>query len=184
MVMDTLTLPDSNQLYVVVGGHLAANRLLDLAARLSLRGPLLLLDCGNRANPIPLVRELRRLTQDPVKALSNIQTARAFTCYQVTALLEDAASRPIQYPILIFDLLATFYDESVSYHEGIRLLEQCISYITCIHRQSPIVISARPPRSEFPERSSFLEMVYKLADVVWVEETPQMIEPKQLSFLS
>ena len=96
--MDTLTLPDSNELYVVVGGHLAAGRLLDLAARLSLRGPLLLLDCGNRANPIPLVRELRRLTQDPVKPLSNIQTARAFTCYQVTALLEDAASRPIQYP--------------------------------------------------------------------------------------
>ena len=31
------------------------------------RGPLLMLDCGNRANPLPLVRELRRLTHDPVR---------------------------------------------------------------------------------------------------------------------
>jgi len=181
--MDTLALPDSNQLYVVVGGRAAASRLLELAAHLALRGPLLLLDCGNRANPIPLVRELRRLTQDPVKALNKIQTARAFTCYQVTALLEDAASQPIQYPVLVFDLLTTFYDESVTYPEGMRLLEECIKHITCIHRHSPMVISARPPPAEFPKRKPFLERVCKLSDIVWVEETTQVIVPEQLSFL-
>ena len=182
--MDTLTLPDSNQLYVVIGGRTAASRLLDLAACLAIKGPLLLLDCGNRANPFPLVRELRRLTYDPVKALENIQTARAFTCYQVVALLEDAANRPIQFPVLIFDLLATFYDESVSYNEGIMLLERSLRCIAYIHRLAPLIVSARPPVAEFPERSSFLEMVCKLSDVVWVEEMPQVFEPKQLSFFS
>ena len=33
--MDTLALPDSNQLYVVVGGRAAASRLLELAAHLA-----------------------------------------------------------------------------------------------------------------------------------------------------
>ena len=128
--------------------------------------------------------DLRRLTQDPVRVLNNIQAARAFTCYQVMALLEETANRPIQYPVLIFDLLATFYDESVSYHEGYRLLEQSVRCISFIHRLSTMVISVRPPMADFPERSSFLERVCNLSDVLWVEETPQVIQPKQLSFLS
>ena len=91
--MQILTLPTTNQFYVIVGGQSAAERLLGLAAQLALRGPLLLLDCGNRANPLPLARELRRLTPDPVAALRGIQSARAFTCYQVVTLLEETASR-------------------------------------------------------------------------------------------
>lgn len=180
--MNTLALPDSNQLYVVVGGRGASDRLLDMAARLALRGPLLLLDCGNHANPLPLVRELRRLTPDPVQSLRGIQVARAFTCYQVTALLEEAASRPIQHPALVFDLLATFYDESVSYSEGRRLLEQSLRCITYMRQSSPVVVSARPPAEEFPERKSYLERVCGLADVLWIEEPPQAAAPTQLSF--
>ncbi|MCE1254063.1 MAG: hypothetical protein LWX83_11010 [Anaerolineae bacterium] len=182
--MDILALPDSNQLYVVVGGHAAAGRLLNLAARLAVRSPLLILDCGNRANPIPLARELRRLTHDPVRALSNIHTARAFTCYQVIALLENAIHRPQKYPVLIFDLLATFYDESVPYSEGRRLLEECIQLIGYIRLTSPLVVSAKPPPADFPERKSFLERICGFADQFWVEEMPPDALSRQLSFFN
>ncbi|HEX9018199.1 MAG TPA: hypothetical protein VF806_03380 [Anaerolineaceae bacterium] len=182
--MDAITLPDAHQIYIVIGGRNAASRLLDLAARLALRGPLLLLDCGNRANPQPLVRELRRLTPDPLPALNRIQAARAFTCYQAAALLEEAASRPVQYPVIIFDLLATFYDESVSYGEGRHLLEQCLRCMTRIRGSAPLLVSARPPLADFPERKTFLEMLCRISDQYWVEETPPAQPPQQLSLLS
>ena len=182
--MDTITLPDANQLYVIIGGQTAAGRLLDLAAYLALRGKLLILDCGNRANPLPLVRELRRLTCDPVQALGNIRMARAFTCYQVVALLEQAGSSPIQQPVLIFDMLASFYDESVPYAEGRRLLEQSLRCMTRLHRSAPLLVSARPPLADFPERRAFLEMLCHISDRYWIEETPQAPLPQQLSFFS
>ncbi|HMD87594.1 MAG TPA: hypothetical protein VKF38_00395 [Anaerolineaceae bacterium] len=182
--MDKLIIPNSNKLYFVVGNHAAADRLLDLAARLALQGRLLILDCGNRANPLPLVRELRRLTNDPVQALGNIRLARAFTCYQVTALLEGQANQPIQQPVLIFDLLATFYDESLTYAEGRRLLDQSLGFMTHICRFAPVLASSKPPPAEFPERKSFLELVCNQSDVLWVEEAPVLNQSQQLSFLS
>jgi hypothetical protein len=182
--MNKLIISNSNKLYFVIGGRAATESLLDLAARLAIRGPMLLLDCGNRANPLPLVRELRRLTNDPVKALGNIRVARAFTCYQVTALLEGQANQPIQQPVLIFDLLATFYDESLTYTEGRRLLERSLYCMTHICRFAPLLASSRPPPAEFPERKPFLEMVCNQSDVLWMEGAPTVSQPQQLSFLS
>lgn len=181
--MDELTLPDSNQLYTVIGGRTAANRLLDLAARLALRGPLLILDCGNRANPLPLAKELRRLTDDPVGALGNITAARAFTCYQVAILLEQLEQRaPVQQPVIIFDLLASFYDESVDYTEGLRLLKHTINCLTHVRSTAPLLVSARPPLADFPERKAFLEMLLRISDRYWIEETPTPPQVSQPSF--
>lgn len=182
--MDAITLPSTNQLFVVIGGRTTSGRLLDLAARLAMRGPLLLLDCGNRANPLPLVRELRRLTHDPVAALGNhgAKGARAFNCCQVAALIDKTARRPIQHPVLIFDLLASFYDESITQREGRRLLEQSLSRITHISHFAPVVVSAGPPPLDFPERKAFLDMLCQVSDQVWNEENPPAQLPQQLSF--
>lgn len=182
--MDAIILPIPTQLYVVIGGQPAADQLLNLAARLALRGPLLLLDCGNRANPLPLVRELRRLTPDPVGALRNIQSARAFTCYQAAALLDQTSRLPQPRPVLIFDLLATFYDENITYTESRRLLEQALHCIGQIRHSAAVVVSVRPPAAAFPERKGFLEMVCSLSDRYWVEETPSASQPLQLSLFS
>ena len=181
--MDVITHPDTNQLYLVLGGQSAAVRLTSLAAHLALRGPLLLLDCGNRANPLPLARELRRLTADPVPALRRISTARAFTCYQVAALFEQVSGCPAPQPVLVFDLLASFYDESVTYAEARRLLEQCLRGLAEMRRCAPVLVSARPPLADFPERAVFVELLRAIADRCWIEELPQPPRERQLSLL-
>jgi len=170
--MDAIRLPTSNQLYVIVGGSGALQRMLTLAARLALRGGVWVLDCGNRANPLPVVRELRRLTIDPVRALANIQTARAFTCYQVLALLEQTCARQVREPVVIFDLLASFYDESVRYDEGQRLLAAALGHVRGLLAGAPVMVSVRPPPSDFPERAAFVQRVCAEADQCWVEEAP------------
>ena len=177
--MDALILPNANKFYVVVGRHAAAERLIELAAQLALRGPLLVLDCGNRANPQTLAHSLRRYTNDPVGALQRVESARAFTCYQVVTLLEQTALRPLHKPVLIFDLLTTFYDESVSYREGRRLLEYAIGQIQAIHRHVPVVASAAPPPNEFPQRQTFLNHLCSQAEEVWQEQAAPSPEPLQ-----
>ena len=182
--MDAIILPNSHEFYVVVGRHAAAERLIKLAAHLALCAPLLVLDCGNRANPQSLARELRRYTNDPVGGLRNVESARAFTCYQVVALLEQTASRPLQKPVLIFDLLATFYDESVSYREGRRLLEYTIKQIQAIHQNAPVVASAALPPNEFPQRQTFLNHLCSQAGEVWQEQVALAQESQQLPLFS
>lgn len=182
--MNAITLPNPSQIYLVIGGHSAAQQLLQMAAHLALRGPLLLLDCGNRANPLPLVRELRRQTPDPVHALQNIHSARAFTCNQVLALLAQTAGAPVQQPVLVFDLLATFYDESISFGEGRRLLAQSLGCLRQIRQTAPLLISARPPLAAFPQRKIFLELLLEMSDRTWLEETPQPPQINQLSFFA
>lgn len=170
--MDAITLPQTRQLFVVVGGKDANSRIIDLAARLSLMGPLLILDGGNRSNPYPLVKALRRLTNDPVQALNRIQIARAFTCHQVIALLEQTLEeRRESRPVLVLDLLSTFYDESVSFRESQRLLERGLHSIQALNQAAPVVVSARPPLADFPQRRVFLLRLCALASQVW-EEAP------------
>lgn len=183
--MNTIMLPHSKRLYVVIGRRAVAGRLLDLAALLALRGPLQILDCGNRANPHPLARELRRLTDDPVRAFQNIQTSRAFTCYQVVVLLDQTAERLQENrPVLVFDLLATFYDESVSFLEGRRLLEHALQRIVEISRGAPVVVSASPPPAEFPQRKVYLDRLCRLADEIWDEPAPGDEKPQQMSLFA
>ena len=180
-----ITLPDANQLYTIIGGRSAAARLLDMAARLALQGPLLLLDCGNRANPLPIVRELRRLSDDPIGALGNITAARAFTCYQVDILLEQFEQRaPLQQPVIIFDLLACFYDESVNFREGLRLLRHSLDCLARVRSNAPLLVSARPPLAALQERQVFLEMLLALSDRYWIEEAPPPPIQRQLTFFS
>lgn len=116
-----------------------------------------------------------------MRALGNIQVARAFTCYQTTALLEQVSDLPAPQPVLIFDLLSTFYDESVSFAEGRRLLEQCLRCLARLHHQAPLLVASRPPPEAFPERQSFVNMLCRAADRHWVEVPPPDVSPLQLT---
>jgi hypothetical protein len=180
--MELITRYISHQLYVAIGARTASSRMLEMAAHLSLRGRILILDCGNRANPYPLARKLRGLTKDPVQALENIDNARAFTCYQVVALLEETAhSGPPFPPVLVFDLLSTFYDESVSFNESQRLLNQSLLFIDRISRSVPVAVSARPPAADFPQRRVFLHQLCQFAGEIWEEPLLETAAPQQLS---
>jgi hypothetical protein len=179
--MDEIALPTTNQLYTIIGGHEASIRLLELSARITGCGKLLILDCGNRANPLPIVRELRRLTDDPIAAIGNIRTARAFTCYQVLALLQQLEQRttPVQNPVILFDLLASFYDESVNFREGLRLLDLTLKSLARVRSIAPLLVSARPPFADFPERKTFVDMLLGISDQYWIEEPAAQPQEQQ-----
>ena len=112
---------------VLTAPHAASALMLELSARLSAAGDLRVLDGGNRFNVYPVARAVRRYTSDLTGALARIRLARAFTCYQMAALLAETPADGL--PTLVIDLLATFYDDNAKLTESQRLLADCIPHL-------------------------------------------------------
>lgn len=148
--------------------------LLTLAARMAERGPLRVLDGGNQFNAYPVARAARGRRD----VLTRIQVSRAFTCYQMLALLESTPSPPC--PFLLLDLLDTFYDENVPLIARQRLLEGCLHHLARLSQQASGLVSISTPRISNPANSSLLEAVQNAAHEVWYSDlsTP---EPQPLS---
>ena len=63
-----------------------------ITAQLALRGEVTVLDGGNRFQAYPVAHLIRRQTPDVRAAAERLFIRRAFTCYQMLALLENTPS--------------------------------------------------------------------------------------------
>ena len=140
-----------------------------LITHLAMTTPLKILDGGNSINVHQLSRQIRRRTEQVFQILDRVHLARAFTCYQMLAMLCEAPSGP--FPIVALELLATFCDESVSLMERTRLLKQSLLEIERLSQSAPVLITA----SDTPllESENWLTLLEKNADQVWrLEKQP------------
>jgi hypothetical protein len=174
-----LGLPPPNELMVVFGLHAGEKQMLDLAAMLALRGQLYILDCGNRSDMYQVARELRLHTLDPVMKLKNINLSRAFTCYQVNVLVKQVKPTP-DVPVLIFDLLSTFLDESIRVHESVMLFTETIDCIQEINHVASVVVSAKPLSPISSPRLMLLAELKLRATHIWEEAAMQLPEDANL----
>jgi len=136
--------------------------LLSNLHRLAERGPLTVLDGGNRFNAYLVARGARGRSE----LLERITVSRAFTCYQMLSLLETTLSLPA--PILVLDLLNTFYDESVRVHERHRLLESCITHLDRLSRPAGGAVTVHPPVVPSPAAIEFVQMLQSHAADTWL----------------
>lgn len=163
------------QLHLLVApGEIRRAMAAALTARLALKGALRVLDGGNSFAAHQIARHIRRSTAHLHETLRRIQVARAFTCYQVLALLESAAPAPI--PTLVLDLLSTFYDENVQLEERRSLLQTSLQSLRRLSQQTTVLVSAAPdaPGGE----TGLLRLLESAADQVWRFELPS--SPAQL----
>jgi len=159
----------SARLLVLAGPFAASQTMLEFAAHLALRGAVKVLDGGNRFNAYTVARVLRSLdAKDLMQALARIEVARAFTCYQMTAMLESAIPQKI--PTLVIDLLDTFYDESAALDERIRLARRSAAQLQRLSRQAPVVVSLRPPPPSQNDPTGLQEIIREAADRFYFQE--------------
>lgn len=192
----------TGRLYLLIAPPPALDRLMDLlAVRLALaaeqhsltpaRQPYLrILDGGNRFDLHAIARGLNAsasqssagnpkfISGQPPAILQRIQVARAFTCYQMEALLAaacstGAASRPA--PVLALRLLATFADGPLNDGaappgERLRLLARCIQHLKCLANDAPVLVSAAPSPAATIQ-AALLRRLESAADQVWRFET-------------
>jgi hypothetical protein len=169
-------LPDlvPGQLWVVSLPRSSRNLVLRLAARLALEAPLRVLDSGNCFNVYSVAQMLRGYSAQVNPALERISVARAFTCYQVTTLLENI---PVDNrPTLVLDLLATFYDESVPLIERQRLLYKNAGELRRLSQQGRVMVSLHLPPPEALHAAELQEILEEAADQFWRFE-PQAPTP-------
>jgi hypothetical protein len=173
--MNILSTLHTNSLTVVCAPHAAREQVSALVAELALHGSLTVLDGGNRFQPYRVAKLLREQTTQADSASKRLFIRRAFTCYQMLALLEDTPA--LRQPYILLDLLASFYDDHINEHEARRLLEACLNQVERLHQAAPIVVTLSPPVVE--ERAFLIEQVCARAERVLVPETPapQIYQP-------
>jgi hypothetical protein len=152
-------------------------------ARQAMKGPLHVLDGGGRFNPYTLARPLRRLTPQAAEVMRRVYIQRAFTCYQMAALLEEVCARDATppnnggacvAPLVVLDLLHTFQDEDVAAHERRRLLAGGLGGLKRLCQAAPVVVTAS---SHIADSSSniwleILEAGLENPLTWWFEEEP------------
>jgi len=143
--------------------------MLELIAKLSLLQRVTVLDCGNRSNMYSVAKLIRPYTSDPVRVMRNIRLSRAFTCYQVVAMLQAVAANPPQEPLVVLDLLATFLDEDVELKDAQRLMDHSLGFLTQLSASAPVVIQCTTHPSYCPAACHLLELIKNNVDVCWEE---------------
>ena len=150
-----LILPRSMRTEILVG-----------LGRMAERGPLLVLDGGNRFNAYIVSRAVRGRRE----VLERIQISRAFTCYQMVSLLEGLPETNVS--VVCLDFLATFFDESLPSRERQRLLYSCLPHFARLGKSASLIVNVFPPKMLLPETAAFLEILQKNAGNVWAAELP------------
>lgn len=175
-LLDELVQP---RLALLWGTQAPTYTLLAAATTMAVRGfPVRLFDGGNTFDGYFVARLARRLTSEPQAVLERLRLSRAFTCFQLAELIENAPPSPD--PLFVLDLLATLYDESVPLREVERLLFATLTHLKRLALAGPVIVGARPPQgSTRPGRQVLLEVVETAADAVWRLRLPSPDSPLQ-----
>ena len=126
--------------------------LMEPLALLALKGPVRVIDGGNRFDAYRLARALRWQGIDPAAVLGRVAISRAFTCHQLACSLAQDVAPP--FPLVVLDFLATFQDENVPLHERQRLFEACLVRLREVAGRAPLLVTARTGQTAFSEALS------------------------------
>ena len=137
--MEEITTPQIGNWKLVLVSQSSLGPVSSLLARLALQARLLVLDGGNRFQAFRIAREVR----GDRRTLERIRVSRAFTCFQMAALLSsvDEAGEFI----VITDFLSTFYDEAIPFAERSRLLESCLPHFQRLAVSNGLLVTVCPP---------------------------------------
>jgi hypothetical protein len=166
------------RLSLLWGTRSPTRALLAMLTMLAGRGETVrVFDGGNRFDGYFVARLARRMTPEPYSVLERIQLSRAFTCFQLAELIENARIEPG--PLFVLDLLNTFYDESVPLRDVERLLAVTISHLKRMAVHGPVIIGAREPQTLVKERWILLDRLQIAADGAWMLRAPEEQSPLQ-----
>jgi len=125
-----------------------------------LQSSVIFIDGGNtfRLYQIAQLAQIHHL--DPKKVLGNIYISRAFTAYQMAALIKDHLREAIQKYnaklVIISDIAGFFLDKDVAEEEAQRIFDHATTYLSNFTRETQtIVIAIYPPHLD-TERNRYL----------------------------
>ena len=167
-------MPKTGKISLVVAPRGVVQSLMSMTAALALRGRVIVVDGGNCFDGYALARALRRRTHQIQPALKQVWLSRAFTCYQMTAML---AELPINgTPVIILDMLSTFLDENVNFTKRQRLLDNSLNLLRRISEGAPVAVWARTQTAavDNSEAAQLLTPLLETAQDIWQLQAPEV----------
>jgi len=168
----TFPTPKTGKISLVVAPRTIVPSLMSMLAALALRGQVIVVDGGNCFDGYSLARTLRRRTHRVRFALEQVQLTRAFTCYQMVAMLAELPADST--PVIVLDMLGTFLDENVQFTKRQRLLDNSLHLLRQISIGAPVAIWSRTRSSPTGEDQQLLTPLLENAHDIWELETPEI----------
>jgi len=179
MALETFRqLQGSRRFGLLVGETPSTRELMRLTAVLSLQGPVRVLDAGNHFDLFEVTYTIRHASQNLYEASNRVSVVRAFTCIEVIRALQQINQGG---PVIILDLLATFYDDAVSDQRCNVLVSQCFSEIARLKANAPVIASITTAVPEGSSRVSLVKRFIEHADLVEYS-SPQTISQEMRLF--
>jgi len=120
-------------------------------------------DGGNTFQLYHVARLARLHRLDPKQALERIYISRAFTAYQMTALvlekLRETVKRYDAKLVVISDIAGFFLDKDVAEIEARRVYSQVTAYLQNFARENNVILVAAYPPHQESRRNSYLHAV-------------------------
>ena len=121
---------------------------------------VIFIDGGNTFRLYQVARLAQLHQLDPKQALERIYISRAFTAYQMTALildkLKESVSRFDAKLAIISDIAGFFLDKDVPEDEARRVYSQVTSYLSNFAKENQIILIATYPPHQETRRNNFL----------------------------
>ena len=121
------------------------------------------IDGGNTFRLYQVARLARLHQLDPKQALERIYLSRAFTAYQMTALilekLKETVKRYNAKLAIISDIAGFFLDKDVPEYEARRVYSQVTAYLSNFAKENQIALIATYPPHKETKRNNFLQAV-------------------------
>jgi hypothetical protein len=151
-----------------------SSSVVSLASLLCVRGQLpvqlgglgsnvVFVDGGNTFQLYHVARLARLHGLDPKQTLERIYISRAFTAYQMTALvlekLRETIRRYDAKLVVISDIAGFFLDKDIAETEARRVYSQVIAYLSNFAKENQIMLVATYPPHQESRRNTFLHEV-------------------------
>ncbi len=121
------------------------------------------IDGGNTFRLYQVARLAQLHQLDPKQTLEGIYLSRAFTAYQMTALilekLKETVKRYDAKVVVISDIAGFFLDKNVQEYEARRVYSQVIAYLSNFAKENGIVLIATYPPHQQTKRNSLFQAV-------------------------
>ena len=171
-----LPVPTQGSISLVIAPRHVIEDLTAMLTSLALNGQVNLIDGGNLFDGYRLARMIRLQTTYVHQVLDNINLSRSFTCYQMVALLIDLPADGT--PLVVFDVLSTFFDESVPFSQRRRLLDSSLSDLQRISARSPVALWVHLRHVPSGEDKQLLPLVLNIAQDIWQLKNLRPLSPQ------
>jgi hypothetical protein len=123
--------------------------LLVAIAHFAEHGPLFVIDCGRWYDATVVIRA----AHGRIEIVDRVQIRRAFICYEVAKLLQRTSAS--EAPVLILDILSSFYDENVQLRMRRFLLENSLLQFKRLSQITGLAVYVQPPPASADSLSLF-----------------------------